>query len=90
MVTPSLDQGAVYVFNRNPTTETWTQSQKLYAQAPSAFERFGATVAMDEYFLVVGVPQRDASTAVTMTVSSLCVAVCGCVRAPEPTGHGCQ
>ena len=57
------------MFNRNPVTKGWVQSQKLYARNPSAFERFGATVAMDEHFLVVGAPQRDASLSVTISVS---------------------
>jgi hypothetical protein len=60
----------VYVFTRHPILKTWTESQKLYAQRPSAFERFGASLAMDDHLLVVGVPSRDRSTQVTTAVSA--------------------
>jgi hypothetical protein len=52
-------QGAAYVFMQDIKTFKWTFKQKLYAQRPRALEVFGSSVAMNEYFLVVGVPGRS-------------------------------
>jgi FG-GAP repeat len=63
-------QGAVYIFHQPPGSTVWRQTQKLYAQRPVEGEQFGFSVAMNEFFIVIGVPYRSLSPARTETVRS--------------------
>ncbi len=55
--------GAAYVFMR--TGDTWTETQKLSADAPQADGRFGAQLAIDGDTLVVGAPAVEDSAQAT-------------------------
>jgi hypothetical protein len=61
-------QGAVYIFEYNEDTRTWRQLQKILSQFPGTSERFGTALAMDDFFLAVGVPDRAASFVLQSTV----------------------
>lgn len=49
--------GAAYVFKRDGGQ--WTQQQKLLAPTPTAYERFGAAVAIDGDFVAIGALGQD-------------------------------
>ena len=51
--------GAVYVYERNETTGTWSESARLTASDGDTFDSFGAALALDGDRLAVGVPGRD-------------------------------
>jgi hypothetical protein len=53
-----LDSGAVYIFQRNTSGE-WEQTAFLKASAPSAFDEFGASLALCGNLLVVGAPGQN-------------------------------
>ncbi|MGD9054819.1 MAG: hypothetical protein PVF38_01695 [Desulfobacterales bacterium] len=52
--------GSAYVFNRNLDTGDWDQAVKLTAGADvTAFDNFGAAVAIDDDIILIGVPADD-------------------------------
>lgn len=61
-------QGAVYVFVQDQDTMVWSQKQKIVPVRPLENDRFGAAVAMNDDFLVIGVPNRQKSFTLTSTV----------------------
>lgn len=48
------DQGAAYVFTRNPVTGQWTEQAKLTAFDGAGGDEFGRSVAIDGRLIVVG------------------------------------
>jgi signal transduction histidine kinase len=55
-----LDEGAVYVFQRDPDApETWTLQAKLTASDGTSHAAFGAQVAIHGDLLLVGAPNAD-------------------------------
>ncbi|MFZ1687818.1 MAG: fibronectin type III domain-containing protein, partial [Flavobacteriales bacterium] len=52
--------GAAYIFIRNGTT--WTQQQKIVASDRASFDYFGASVAIDGDYIVVGAKWEDENT----------------------------
>jgi hypothetical protein len=57
--TGSTSTGAAYAFTR--VGETWTQQSKLTATLPAAFSNFGAELAYDGHYLIVGAPLENHS-----------------------------
>ncbi|MGD9174639.1 MAG: hypothetical protein PVF29_10785 [Desulfobacterales bacterium] len=54
------DAGGAYVYNRDSVTGDWDQGVKLTAGADvTAFDNFGAAVAIDADIILVGVPADD-------------------------------
>lgn len=61
-MTSQAEQGAIYIYQRNPGTGLWDAGIKLTnpdAQGVQLQERFGWSVAIDGDTLVVGAPDRD-------------------------------
>jgi hypothetical protein len=69
----SFVQGAVYVFVQDQDTMVWSQKQKIVPVRPLENDRFGAAVAMNDDFLVIGVPNRQKSFTLTATVCSCAI-----------------
>ena len=63
-----LLQGAVYIFHRDPETLIWHQDQKIYSQFPVANELFGFSVAINQFFVFIGIPYKSISAARAGTV----------------------
>ncbi len=57
-VFPAQD-GAVYVFRRDPQSGEWFQSQKLGAPMGESGRRFGDAVDLSDEYLMVGAPFQD-------------------------------
>jgi FG-GAP repeat len=57
------DQGAVHVFDRDPVTSQWTETKKIGELTTLPGDRFGASVALSEWYLVVGANQFSAAGA---------------------------
>jgi hypothetical protein len=52
------DAGAVYLFKKDPTTDSWSQVQRITLSDPTRGARFGASLSFsaDGSYLVVGAP----------------------------------
>lgn len=56
--------GGAYVFNWDPVTVNWNQSDKLTAGGDvNAFDRFGTSVAVDADIIIVGAPFHNPNAA---------------------------
>lgn len=53
------DTGAAYVFGRTNINDIWSEVRQLYPSAPTAGDRFGASVALDEETIVIGAPANS-------------------------------
>ncbi|MCH8243633.1 MAG: FG-GAP repeat protein, partial [Planctomycetes bacterium] len=53
------NQGAVYVFRRDELAGEWAYQQELTASDRAAGDLFGAAVAIDGDWIVVGAPEND-------------------------------
>lgn len=56
-ITPSNDEGAAYIFEKN--IPGWTQVSKLIASDAANGHRFGEAVAIDGNYALVGAPEKD-------------------------------
>src|SRR5262249_13816973 len=58
IIDDKIDQGAAYIFVRDPTTTppSWTEQAKLMAEDGAAFDEFGFSVAISGDTVVVGAP----------------------------------
>ena len=54
-----IDSGAVFVFNRDPSTGTWTPAAQLTAGDAADSDLFGHSVGFDGETIVVGAPNAD-------------------------------
>ena len=53
--------GAVFVFTRDPSTETWTQAADLRANDAAQDDLFGHSVGFDGETIVIGAPGDDSA-----------------------------
>ncbi len=58
----------MYIFHRDPETLIWHQDQKIYSQFPVANELFGFSVAINQFFVFIGIPYKSISAARAGTV----------------------
>ncbi|MCP3915674.1 MAG: hypothetical protein GY711_08975 [bacterium] len=56
---PAAGTGSAYVYDYDPTAETWTMVQKLTPPDPDPSKQFGRAVAIDGTTLFVGAPAHD-------------------------------
>lgn len=61
-ITPGTNNGAVYVFARDPGGPSWSQQQKLIASQTEAGASFGAGLAIAGDTLIAGAPFQDGSS----------------------------
>ena len=52
------DSGASYVFKRDNGLDTWSQVQKLKSDNITGNDKFGTYVAINDYFMVIGIPNE--------------------------------
>jgi len=56
--------GTVYVFNRNPSTGVWSQTQRIRASTPTQVEKddyFGRSIALGDGVMVITAPGEDSN-----------------------------
>ncbi len=53
-----LNQGVVYVFNKN-ASDLWTEEQIITASDADMFKRFGSSVAIEDNMFIVGAAEED-------------------------------
>ncbi len=58
-IAPGTNNGAVYLFARDPGGSTWSQQQKLIASQTEAGASFGAGLAISGDTLIAGAPFQD-------------------------------
>ncbi len=53
------DAGSAYIFRRNSSTNSWNQQQKIAASDRGTLDNFGASVAIDGDYAIVGAYKED-------------------------------
>lgn len=58
----------MYIFHKSVLDGLWRQEQKIFSRFPVANEKFGFSVAMNQYFVVIGMPYHSVNAGLSQVV----------------------